>query len=436
MKHLRKERFNLESFSNLQLGILLVILIIISGFFSSSETCMMALNRYRLRHLVRQNNRIAKRVQKMLERPDRLLGIVLIGNTFANLLASAIATVLAFRLYGEHGVFGATLALTLIILIFAEIAPKTVAALYPQRLAFAASLPLAILLKILYPLVWLANAVVNNLLKLFRIKVWHRSIEPLTSDELRTVVNEASSRVPVQHQDMLLGILDLEKIHIDDIMVPRNEIVGIDLSHNWADILKLLTTSQYTRLPVYQDDINNTTGILHLRDALYLLAKNKLNRESLNQIIRPVYFVPEGTPLSTQLLNFRKEKIRLALIVDEYGDVQGLIAMEDILEEIVGEYTTDIAEENSNIIPQADGSFLVDGSAYIREINREMNWELPVDGPKTLSGLITEYLETIPEPGTCVLLAGYPLEVVAVEDNLVKTAQIFPALRKPIKTSD
>jgi len=420
----------LESLSNLQLILLLVFLLVISGFFSASETCMMTLNRYRLRHLARQKVRAAIRVQKMLERPDRLLGVVLIGNTFANILASAIATMLAFRLYGEYGVFMATIILTLMVLIFSEIAPKTVAALYPQPLAFAASLPLKIMQKVLYPLVWLATTLVNTGLKIFRIKVGKHSIESFNMEELRTVVNEASARIPVTHQDMLLGILDLEKTHVDDIMVPRNEIVGIDLAHDWQSLLKQLITGQYTRLPIYQDDINNTLGILHLKDALYLLAKDKLNKDTLKQIIKPAYFVPEGTPLTTQLLNFRKEKTRIALIVDEYGDVQGLITMEDILEEIVGEYTTDIAEASPSIIPQADGSYLVEGSAYIREINREMNWQLTMDGPKTLSGLITEYLETIPQPGTCVMLAGYPIEVINVEDNLVKTARIFPALRE------
>jgi Mg2+/Co2+ transporter CorB len=389
---------------------------------------MMTLNRYRLRHLARQKNRQALRVQKLLERPDRLLGIVLIGNTFANILASAITTILAFRLYGEYGVFLATIALTLIILIFSEIAPKTVATLYPQRLAFAASMPLSFLQKLLYPMVWLANAIVNNCLKLLRINIEHRSLEPLNIEELRTVVNEASTRVPVIHQDMLLGILDLEKTHVDDIMVPRNEIFGIDLNQEWDDILHLLTTSQYTRLPIYKDDINNTEGILHLRDALYLLAQAKLNPDTLQHIIKPAYFVPEGTPLTTQLLNFRREKIRLALIVDEYGDVLGLIAMEDILEEIVGEYTTDIAEQEPDVVVQPDKTCIVNGSAYIREINRDMGWTLPQDGPKTLSGLITEYLESIPSPGTCIRLAGYPIEILAVEDNLVKLAKVMPTL--------
>lgn len=411
------------------LVIALLILVCVSGFFSGSETGLMSINRYRLRHQMREGKKSAARVSKLLERPDRLLGIILIGNTFANVMASSVATILFIKLLGDYGVAVATILVTFILLIFAEIAPKTVAALYSQKIAYFASLPLTFLLKILYPVVWVANGIVNNLLKMFGIVVDKTGVDHLSVEELRTVVLESSSRISPQHQDMLLRILEMEAITVDDIMVPRNEIVGIDLNAEWDEILEQLTHSPHTKIPLYKDDIDNVVGIIHLREALNLLGHNKLSKMSLEKIAREIYYIPEGTPLHIQLFNFRKEQRRQALVVDEYGDIMGLVTIEDILEEIVGELTTEVPSIWKSIKSLPDGSYEVDGGVSIREINRILEWQLPVDGPKTLGGLIVEHFEEIPETGICMRIEGYPLEVLSVEENLVKLVKIMPQLK-------
>jgi Mg2+/Co2+ transporter CorB len=408
----------------------LIFLIILSAFFSGSETSLISLNRYRLRHLAKTKHRGAVRASKLLERPDRLIGLILLGNNFVNILASAIATIIAIRLYGEIGIAIAAGLLTLVILIFAEVTPKTLAVLHPERLAFPAALVLSPLLKLLYPLVWLVNIAANSLLRLLGIKVDGSTREDLTSEELRMIVTEAGAMIPRRHQTMLANILDLEKVTVDDIMIPRNELVGIDMDHDWEDILKQLTTSQHTRMPVFRTDINNIIGMIHIRNTMELLTRKKSTKEDLNQWIQEAYFVPEETPLNTQLLHFQREKRRSGLVVDEYGDIKGLVTLEDILEEIVGEFTTDPANHIKEVHRQTDGTFLVDGSANIRELNRVMEWNLPTDGPKTFSGLITEHMQSIPKPGTSLMLAGYPVEIVQTKDNMVKTAQINPAFRR------
>ena len=408
----------------------LIFLIILSAFFSGSETSLVSLNRYRLRHLAKTKHRGAARASKLLERPDRLIGLILLGNNFVNILASAIATIIAMRLYGEAGIGIAAGLLTLVILIFAEVTPKTLAVLHPERLAFPAALVLAPLLKLLYPLVWLINTAANSLLRLLGIKVDSSTREDLTSEELRMIVTEAGAMIPRRHQTMLANILDLEKVTVDDIMIPRNELVGIDMDDDWEDILKQLTTSQHTRMPVFKTDINNIIGMIHIRNTMELLTRKETTKEDLTQWIQEAYFVPEGTPLNTQLLHFQREKRRSGLVVDEYGDVKGLVTLEDILEEIVGEFTTDPANYIKEVHRQTDGTFLVDGSANIRELNRVMNWNLPTDGPKTFSGLITEHMQSIPKPGTSLMLAGYPVEIVQTKDNMVKTAQINPVFRR------
>jgi len=408
----------------------LIFLIILSAFFSGSETSLISLNRYRLRHLAKTKHRGAVRASKLLERPDRLIGLILLGNNFVNILASAIATIIAIRLYGEIGIAIAAGLLTLVILIFAEVTPKTLAVLHPERLAFPAALVLSPLLKLLYPLVWLVNIAANSLLRLLGIKVDSSTREDLTSEELRMIVTEAGAMIPRRHQTMLANILDLEKVTVDDIMIPRNELVGIDMDHDWEDILKQLTTSQHTRMPVFRTDINNIIGMIHIRNTMELLTRKKATKEDLNQWIQEAYFVPEETPLNTQLLHFQREKRRSGLVVDEYGDIKGLVTLEDILEEIVGEFTTDPANHIKEVHRQTDGTFLVDGSANIRELNRVMEWNLPTDGPKTFSGLITEHMQSIPKPGTSLMLAGYPVEIVQTKDNMVKTAQINPAFRR------
>ncbi len=407
------------------------LLVLASAFFSGSETGLISLNRYRLRHHADAGNPGALRASELLKRPDRLIGLILLGNNFVNILASSIATIIALRLLGGDGIVVATLLLTLVILIFAEITPKTLAALHPERLAFPATLILKPLMRVLYPLVWLLNTIPNALLRMMGVSQEDVDVHGISSEELRSVVNEAGAMIPRRHQKMLLSILDLEKVTVEDIMVPRNEIVGIDLDDSEEDILKQINTSQHTRLPVYRSDISNVVGFVHLRNVLSLRGKEGLELGNLEEVIRETYFIPEGTPLNTQLLNFQKHRRRIGLVVDEYGDIQGLVTLDDILEEIVGEFTTDPAAASSkDIYPQADGTFLVDGSANIRELNRIMHWDLPTDGPKTLNGMITEYLETIPEVGTSLLLAGYPIEVVQTGSSSVKTVRIDPAYKQ------
>ncbi len=405
---------------------ILVFLIIASGFFSGSETGLMSLNRYRLRNLVNKKHKGATLAQKLLDTPERLIGLILLGNNAVNILASAIATIIGLRLMGEAGIAVATIMLTVIILVFAEVTPKTLAALHPERYALPASFLLALLLKFFYPVVWFINQITNLLLRLLGIPKQARSVTRLSRDELRIVVNEASSMIPRQHQEMLLGILDLEQISIDEIMIPRNEIVGIDLEDDWNTVVKQLSESQHTRLPVYEGDIDHIVGMLHLRNALALFNQKSFDVDDLHNIIREAYYVPAGTPLNTQLLNFQKEKRRIALVVNEYGDIQGLITLEDILEEIVGEFTTDPAASSKDIYQQEDGSYLINGSITIRELNKALDWKLSAEGPKTLNGVILEYLEQIPDPGTSLMLEQYPIEITQSNINAVKTVRYNP----------
>jgi len=409
---------------------ILVLLVALSAFFSGSETAMMSLNRYRLRNLAEKRHRGALRAQALLKRPDRLIGLILIGNNFVNILASSIATVIALRLWGEAGIAIAAGLLTLVVLIFAEVAPKTLAALHPEKLAFPATLVLSLLLKGLYPLVWVVNGMANGVLRLAGVTPGgHGPSQSLSIEELRTVVNEAGALIPRRHQEMLMGILDLEKVTVEDIMVPRNEIVGIDLEDEWETIQEQLSSAQHTRLPVYRDNIDDVVGFLHVRKVLALLGRTQFDRAALEALVREPYFVPEGTPLHNQLLNFQRNRRRIGLVVDEYGDIQGLVTLEDILEEVIGEFTTDVAASSRDIHPQEDGSLLVDASVTLRELNRLVGLDLPTDGPKTLNGLIIEYLETIPEPGTSLKLSGYPLEILQTTGNAVKTVRIHPELR-------
>lgn len=406
--------------------ILLVLLIVLSGFFACSETAMMAINRYRLRNLARKGNRAAKRVQNMLTRPDRLLGAILIGNTFANVLASAVATVVAMHFLGNAGIAISAIVLTFIILIFAEITPKTLAALHSLQLSMLVSLPLWILLKLLYPFVWIGNVIANGILFLLRVKTDKAHVsDALNAEELRTVLSETGKLIPLEHRNMLLGILELEKITVEDVMLPRNEIVGIDLNETWDDILATIQTADCMTLPVYQDNINNVIGIVSLRTILHLLAEQELNKESLQQSMDKPYFIPDSTLLSNQLLNFRKNKQQFALVVDEYGELQGSITLETILEEIVGEFVVDVETFSDEILAQTDGSFLVDGSITLRKFNKFTGWHLPTKGPKTLNGLLVEQLEALPHAGTGIKIAGYPIEIVQVKDNMIKTARVY-----------
>ena len=409
---------------------ILVFLIILSGFFSGSETGLMSLNRYRLRHLADQKHKGAIRAQRLLDQPEKLIGLILLGNNFVNILASAIATVIGLRVMGEAGIAVATGVLTFVILIFAEVTPKTLAALHPERFALPSSLVLSPLLKLLYPIVWLINQFTTGIFRLLGIKVEDGAGMKLSTEELRVVVNEASSMIPHRHQKMLLSILDLEKATIEDIMIPRNEIVGIDINDDWDEIVKQLTESQHTRLPVYEDDIDHVVGMVHLRRAIKLFQQQDVGKEDFHNLIREAYFVPEGVQLNTQLINFQKNRRRIGLVVNEYGEIQGLITLEDILEEIVGEFTTDPAATSKDIHRQEDGTYLVDGGTSVRELNKVLEWDLPTEGPKTLNGLIIEYLEHIPDPGTSMLLGNYPIDIVQTTHNAVKTVLIDPSLKQ------
>jgi len=407
----------------------LSILIVCSAYFSGSETGIMSLNRYRLRHLEKQKHKGARRVSKLLDRPDKLIGLILIGNNLVNIFATLITGIIAERLYGDAGIFYAGLLLTLVILIFAEITPKTLAALYPEKIAFPSSIFLTLLLKLLFPLVVAVNWITNGLLMLIGISPEQRQEHSLSSEELRTVVNESSAMLPKRDQNMLVGILDLEKVTVEDIMVPRNELVGIDINDDWKKIQKQLAQSNHTRVLLYRDNMDDVVGYIHLRDALKLLFKNQFTKTTLIRAVKELYFIPEGTALNVQLLKFQHAKERLGLVVDEYGDIQGLVTLEDILEEVVGDFTTTMTPTTSDEVHvQPDGSYLVDGSATVRDINKEMNWTFPTDGPKTLNGLIIEYLEDIPEANLSVRIAGYPLEIVEVSDNMIKSVRIMSEL--------
>ena len=415
---------------------ILGVLILMSAFFSSSETGMMSLNRYRLRHLVKGKDRAATRVDDLLNRPDRLIGVILIGNNFVNILASSIATIIAIRLWGDSGIAIATGVLTLVILVFAEVTPKTLAALKPEAIAFPASLILKPLLTLLYPFVWLVNAISNGLLRLVGVNAEEIGADHLSREELRTVVTESGAILPKRHKGMLLSILDLEEVTVDDIMIPKHEVIGIDLDEYTDDIIKALQSTQHTRLPVFKSDLNSPVGVLHLRKISRLLMDDDLNKAKIMQQAVEPYFVPEGTPLHVQLVNFQKVKRRMGFVVDEYGDVQGIVTLEDILEEIVGEFTTDFAASSQDIHPQEDGSYIIDGMATIRDINKALKWHLPTKGPKTLNGLITEHLETIPEHNLCFTISNYRFETMQIKDNLVKTARVasikMPAKKKAI----
>ncbi|RYU68312.1 DUF21 domain-containing protein [Aliivibrio finisterrensis] len=408
---------------------LLAILIVISGYFSSSETGMMSLNRYRLKHLSNQGHKGAKRVEKLLSRPDRLIGLILIGNNLVNILASAIATILGMRLYGDYGVAIATGVLTLVILVFAEVTPKTLAAMYPERVSYSSSIVLNVLMKILSPLVILVNFITNGFLKLLGLGADHNDKDNLSSEELRTVVHEAGGLIPRRHQDMLISILDLEHVTVNDIMVPRSEITGIDINDDWKSISRQLTHSPHGRIVLYRDQIDEVVGMLRLRESYRLmLEKNEFTKETLLRAADEIYFIPEATPLNTQLLKFQRNKERIGLIVDEYGDIQGLITLEDILEEIVGEFTTSMAPSLAEeITPQPDGSFMIEGSANIRDINKGLKWDLPTDGPRTLNGLILEHLEEIPEAEISLEIDQHNMEIVAVEENKINLVKVFPS---------
>lgn len=411
--------------------ILLIFLIMVSIFFSASETGLMSLNRYRLRHLARKNDVGAQRILNLLSRLDRLLGVILIGNTVSNIFAAAVVTVLSAHFFGDFGVAIGTLCFTFFILIFGEIAPKTMAALHPESIAWPTSIILKFLLKIMYPIVWLANGVANGFLKLFGANLEHGRMEGLTLEELRSLLDENKNKVSSNYHEMLLRILDMEQVTVEDIMVPRNEIFGIDLNQDWQQILSELISCPYSTIPLYKEDINHILGTLDLHKLLIVLQQKKLNKEELVALVDEPYFIPKDATANQQLLNFKDQKQVFGLVVDEYGDIQGLITLQNILEEIVGEFTKDVKLTHL-ILPQPDKSYIVDASIDLRSLNEITDWKLPTGGPRTLSGLVIEHLEMIPSSGVCTRIGGYPMEIVRVSHNIIKLIRIFPQLyREP-----
>lgn len=418
----------MEHISTGTLIIILVIMVVVSAYFSASETGMMTLNRYRLRHQAKQGNRAARRVEKLLTHPDRLISLVLIGNNLVNILASALATIVGIRLYGDAGVAIATGILTFVILLFAEVLPKTFAALNPERIAFPSSLLLIPLQKLMLPLVWVLNMLSRLIMRMCGIKSNVRLSDAISKDELRTIVNESQSQISRRNQDMLISVLDLEKVSVGDIMVPRNEIVGIDINDDWKSIMRQLTHSPHGRIVLYRDSLDDAIGMLRVREAYRLMIEKKeFNKENLLRAADEIYFIPEGTPLNIQLVKFQRNKEKVGIIVDEYGDIQGLVTVEDILEDIVGDFTTSmsptLAEE---VTPQSDGSVLIEGSANVRELNKAFNWHLPAEGPRTVNGMLLEVLEDIPLANTRVQVKNYDVEILDVQDNMIKQVRVTP----------
>ncbi|WP_312227667.1 HlyC/CorC family transporter [Pseudescherichia sp.] len=425
----------MEHISTTTLIITLIVMVVISAYFSGSETGMMTLNRYRLRHMAKQGNRAAKRVEKLLRKPDRLISLVLIGNNLVNILASAIGTIVGMRLYGNAGVAIATGVLTFVVLVFAEVLPKTIAALYPEKVAFPSSVLLGPLQIVMMPLVWLLNTVTRLLMRMVGIKADVVVSGALSKEELRTIVHESRSQMSRRNQDMLLSVLDLEKVSVNDIMVPRNEIVGIDINDDWKSIVRQLTHSPHGRIVLYRESLDDTISMLRVREAYRLMTeKQEFTKEMLLRAADEIYYIPEGTPLSVQLVKFQRNKKKVGLVVDEYGDVQGLLTVEDILEEIVGDFTTSmsptLAEE---VTPQNDGSVIIDGTANVRELNKAFNWQLPEEEARTINGMLLEALEEIPAAGTRVRIAHYDIDILDVQDNMIKQVKVLPV--KPLRES-
>jgi Mg2+/Co2+ transporter CorB len=418
----------LKDISATALWVSLVFLLCAAAFFAGTETALMSVNRYRLRHKAAAGNRAARITEKLLQKPDALIGVILLGATLANVLAPAVLTMLVQHFGGDdRWVFAAVLALGTIIFIFCELAPKTFGVLHAEQLALPSGFVYRPLLFLFTPVIWVANKIARALLRTVGMSAEQTASHSLSADELRTAVAEAAVSIPQRHKQMLTGILDLERVTVDDIMVPRNDVSGIDITDDWDQILEQLRQTQHTRLPLYEHELDQLIGLLHMKNVARELARGKLTRDLLIEIARAreAYFVPEGTTLNTQLLHFQRNRRRMAFVVDEYGDVQGIVTLEDILEEIVGEFTTDTATlMHKDVHREADGSFVINASATVRALNRAMHWKLPTDGPKTLNGLIVEHLQTLPEPGTVVRIGDYAIEVMQTADNVAKTVRL------------
>ena len=398
-------------------------LLCLSAFFSSAETGMMALNRFKLKHLVKQRNKSAIRANKLLQRPDRLLGIILVGNNFVNILAAALTTILCLRLFGDSGVLIGSIILTMIVLIFAEVTPKTFAANYSEKVALPSSLILKFLQKLLYPLVWIVNFFSNSILKLLGVKE-KETDEDLSPEELKSILENSGDLIPSRYQEMLLSVLELDKISIDEVMIPKNEIIGIDLSKDIEEIGDFLKDSKKEFFPIFDQNLDDIKGIINLYGINSFLSSQKKDTESLLQNSEEVYFALENTSLNIQLNNFQKDKKKVAVVLDEYGSVKGMVDIKDILEEIVGELSDPHEEVKIDIKEQKDGSYLIDASISVREVNKRLGWDLPLSGPKTLNGLILENTETIPEANISLEIENYLIETVLIKDNMIKFTKV------------
>jgi Mg2+/Co2+ transporter CorB len=409
---------------------ILFLLLLCSGFFSGSETSMMAINRYRLNSLVRKGNRSAKLVNRLLGKVDKLLGSILLGNTLLNVASAAVTNIIILRLFGQNdlAILAGTLAVTFALLVFSEILPKIIAASYPERVALPASYVLTPLITLFHPVVSVATAIVKGFLWLLRIRIQtDQSKQKVTMEELRGLVLDAEHFLPRKHQKMLLNLVDLERITVNDVMVPRNQIEALDINADPSELRQQIITCHHTLLPVYADTPSNVIGILHLKRVPSLLLETTLDLAGLRAILKEPYFIPSDTPLLKQLQQFQERHRRLGLVVDEYGELLGLVTLENILEEIVGEFTTQSPSQSGKFLRHEDGSFLLEGSSSLRELNRKLGLHLPLEGAKTLNGLILDHLEDIPETGTSLKIAGYPIEIIQTQDRKVKVARIFPA---------
>lgn len=404
----------------------LIVCLLTSAFFSGAETAMMAVNRYKVASKARQGHRAAIQTQNLLNQTNKLLSVILIGNTLINTASATLSTLIANRLFaGNDFALGiATLLVAVAILIFSEATPKVLAASYTEPLAYAASYPLLILLKIFYPAVWLVNLFVSSLIKTLRLKKKEENQQALSPEELRLLVLESGRYMEKKHHTILLNLFELASITVDDVMTPRHQIESINLEAPTEEIRKQLFTCHHTRLPVYTGNPDNITGILHIRKILSL-KEDEVNQASLREMMRPPYFIPSSTPLFTQLQNFQENKRRIGIVIDEYGEMQGLVTLEDILEQVVGEFTTNAPAQGAKVLRQPDGSILLDGASSLRDLNRKLRLTFPVDGPKTLNGLILEHFQDIPDAGTCLVLAGQRIEIVQTQDRSIRVIRLY-----------
>ena len=404
------------------LSIILILLLLLSALFSGAETALMRVNRYKLKHKYKEGNKSAKRVYYLINNPERTLGLILLLNNFVNILASAISTIIAVELYGQAGIAISVIVLTVIILIFSEVTPKTFAALYPDKIAYPVSWLFYPLLRVFYPIVAIINFFSKLVLSIFGVKDKVDDQELLTKDEIKLIVKESSARIPKSHEDMIVNMLDLEKVKVEDAMIPRTELVAIDIQDDFDEVAKKILNCRYTRIPIYENELNSLKGFLHKRKIIKMLVDGDITKEKILANINPPYFIPEDTSLTSQLIEFKKERKRIGFVVDEYGDVKGVVTLDDILEEIVGEFSLD--EKSSGITKINENSYFVEGSVQIREINKLLNWKLPDDNAKTINGYILEYLENIPVEGMTFMQNDYLFEIINIGNNFVKNVKI------------